>query len=77
VTRSFVVKIWLEEERGIWRGHITNVHSGERRYFEELSDILDFIAPYVEGMKTGRTRGLWRWLSARKRNTKSNRKHGG
>jgi hypothetical protein len=51
-THSFIVKIWLEEtaeEAGhdVWRGHITHVPSGERRYLNDLSAIAAFIAPYL------------------------------
>lgn len=52
-TQSFVVKVWLEETveetgRAKWRGHVTHVTSGERRYLESLSGIVDFIMPYLE-----------------------------
>ena len=52
-THSFVVKVWLEETveqagRATWRGHVTHVPSGERRYLEDLDDITAFIAPYLE-----------------------------
>lgn len=52
---SFIIKIWLEETveeagRAIWRGHITHVPSGERRYLKDLDDIAVFITPYLEGM---------------------------
>ena len=57
---SFIVKIWLEETveeagRAKWRGHITHVLSGERRYLERLPEICDFIKPYLErmGVKSG------------------------
>jgi hypothetical protein len=54
-TQSFIVKIWLEEtaaeaNRATWRGHITQVPSGERRYLENLDDIGIFILPYLEEM---------------------------
>ena len=54
-THSFIVKIWLEESaeeagRAKWRGYITHVSSGERRYLEDLNEILLFIAPYLEQM---------------------------
>jgi hypothetical protein len=54
-THSFIVKVWLEEtveEAGtaIWRGRVTHVPSGERRYITKLDDILAFIAPYLQGM---------------------------
>ncbi len=49
---SFVIKIWLEEmaeevDHAIWRGHITHVHSGVRRHFQDLDIIFDFIQPYL------------------------------
>jgi len=54
-THPFIVKIWLEETaeeagRATWRGHITHVPSGKRRYFEDLDDVAVFIEPYLEGM---------------------------
>lgn len=50
---SFIIKIWLEEPptqqgEALWRGHITHVPSGERRYFQTLEGILAFVAPYVK-----------------------------
>ncbi len=54
-THSFIVKIWLEEpavdnHRATWRGHITHVPSGERRYLKSLWQIVAFIAPYLIAM---------------------------
>jgi hypothetical protein len=69
-THSFIVKIWLEETaeeagRATWRGHITHVPSGKRRYLQNVDDIVTFIAPYLEGM--GVKLGIWwrvrRWLN--------------
>jgi len=66
----FIIKIWLEETaeeagRAMWRGHITHVPSGKRRYLKDLDDIVVFVAPYLEGM--GVQLGLlwWarRWLN--------------
>jgi hypothetical protein len=53
--QSFIVKVWVEERaaggvRGVWRGHITHVSSGKRRYLKNLGEIRDFIAPYLEAM---------------------------
>jgi hypothetical protein len=50
---SFIVKVWVEEpahgaDRPNWRGHVTHVPGGERRYLKDLGDIVDFIAPYLE-----------------------------
>lgn len=52
---SFIIKIWLEEtgeeaNEAVWRGHITHVPSGERRYLKDLDDIRVFIVPYLEAM---------------------------
>jgi hypothetical protein len=49
---SFIVKLWLEEageDAGVarWHGYVTHVPSGERRYLQELRDVLSFIRPYV------------------------------
>jgi hypothetical protein len=54
-THSFIVKIWLEETaeeagRATWRGHITHVPSGERRYLKKLDEITAFIRPYLQEM---------------------------
>ena len=54
-THVFVVKIWLEEgtENGgqaRWRGHITHLLDGERRYIQDLDEIIDFISLYLERM---------------------------
>jgi hypothetical protein len=53
--QTFILKIWLEETlqesgRAIWRGHITHVPSGERRYVQCLDDIVAFIMFYLEAM---------------------------
>jgi hypothetical protein len=58
----FVIRIWLEDSAegghgATWRGHITHVPSGERRYFDSLDDIASFVAPYLERM--GVKLGLW------------------
>ena len=54
-THSFIVKIWIEEpaenqHKGRWRGHITHVPGGERRYLESLSEIAAFMVPYLMSM---------------------------
>ncbi len=66
--QSFIVKIWVEEligeaNRSVWRGHITHVFSGRRRYLKNLDEIGDFIAPYLErwGVKLGMRWRMRRW----------------
>jgi hypothetical protein len=68
-THSFIIKIWRERVRvgsgmATWRGHITHVPGGERRYLKGFNDIADFIIPYVEaiGVKPGRYWRVRRWL---------------
>ena len=68
-TQSFIVKVWIEEtdeESGqvIWRGHITHVQGGERKYLKHMDDILEFIVPYLErmGVSLGLCRYLKHWI---------------
>lgn len=54
-THSFIVKVWLEDPvasvgQAAWRGRITHVPSGKRRYFRDLGDIAAFITPYLLDM---------------------------
>ena len=65
-THSFVIKFWLEElgeenGRGIWRGHITHVGSGNRQYLKALGEIADFIAFYL-GMRRSTRLQVMQWL---------------
>ena len=53
--QSFIVKVWCEndsEEGGkiIWRGHITHVPSGTRKYIRSLEEISNFIVPFLDKM---------------------------
>lgn len=66
---SFIIKLWIEkapERRGraVWRGQITHVPSGARRYLKDLSEITAFITPYLEtlGVRLGMWRRVRRWL---------------
>jgi hypothetical protein len=51
---SFIVKVWLEKDATnsgkTWRGHITHVPSGEKRYLKNLGEIAIFIEPYLRAM---------------------------
>jgi hypothetical protein len=49
---SFVLKVFIDEPTQAsgpcgWRGQITHVQSGEKRYLNDLYDICDFIQPYL------------------------------
>jgi hypothetical protein len=68
--QSFIVRVWVEERaegasRGVWRGHITHVPSGERRYLKSLDEIGDFVASYLKtmGVKPGIRWRMRRWLN--------------
>lgn len=64
-TQSFIVRIWREEDgHSTWRGHITHVPSGEKKYFQELSDITNFIKRYLDPANTGseKRKGIYGWL---------------
>ncbi|GAB4280622.1 MAG: hypothetical protein Kow0092_36230 [Deferrisomatales bacterium] len=45
----FIVRLWrepreIEGAEPLWRGVIEEVRSGQRRYFDELEEIVGFIA---------------------------------
>jgi hypothetical protein len=72
-THSFIIKIWREEisvetSHAVWRGHITHVPGGERRYLKSLDDIPTFITAYIEemGVKLTLRWRIKRWLKQRK-----------
>jgi hypothetical protein len=53
---SFVVHVWKEEapsqeHQAAWRGHITPVPDGKRRYFANISEIPDLIAAHLKLQK--------------------------
>jgi hypothetical protein len=66
---SFIIKLWIEkasERAGAasWRGYITHVPGGERRYLKDLSEITAFITPHLQalGVKVGMWGRVRRWL---------------
>jgi hypothetical protein len=68
-SHPFIVRIWLEDSAdeihpATWRGHITHVPSGERRYLHSLDDMACFVAPYLEslGIKLSRRWRFTRWM---------------
>jgi hypothetical protein len=51
-THAFIVRIWLEpreieDAAPEWRGVIQHTSSGERRSFNGLHEIEEFISPYL------------------------------
>jgi hypothetical protein len=71
-THSFVIKIWLEvtpteNKKPSWRGHITHIPSGERRYVTTLFCMIAFIIRYLKnmGIKFGHFWWIKDWLTSR------------
>lgn len=66
---SFVINIWFEQINPddpayLWRGRITHVASGKRRYLTQLNSISEFIHAYLPQQQSGftwwiRLRQLW------------------
>lgn len=53
--QSFIVRVWVEDPTqdtgpAAWRGHVTHVPSGKRRYLKDLADVVDFMRPYLKRM---------------------------
>jgi hypothetical protein len=53
VIHSFVVRVWLENaqtdpETDAWRGQITHIPGGERKYFNDLAEITAFIRLHLK-----------------------------
>lgn len=76
-THSFIIKLWLEDfdrkrKRLVWRGHITHVANGKRRYVQHMIQIISFIVPYLEEMGV-KVFLPWRfipWLQSRRASSK-------
>lgn len=71
--QSFVIKVWVEETieeagRVTWRGHITHVPSGTRRYVDDVNDITSFIRPYLRemGVEAGPLERVSTWLQRKR-----------
>ena len=52
--QSYIVRIWAEEPdqreaASSWRGHITNVPSGKRKYVQSVDDIRAFFEAELDG----------------------------
>jgi hypothetical protein len=50
---SFIIHAWREEssnklDQVIWRGYITPVPGGERRYFTDFNEITTFIVAHLK-----------------------------
>lgn len=50
---SFIVRLWPEKTvygdgLAVWRGHITHIPGGERRFITEIDDIPEFIQSHLK-----------------------------
>jgi len=50
--QTFIIKIWVEESASessdaVWRGHITKVMGGQRRYVKNLDEITSYFRAYI------------------------------
>ena len=70
---SFIVKVWIEEDddregHSTWYGLITRVPGGEQRYLRSLSEIENFIRPYLKaaGISFALGERLKTWLSSKR-----------
>jgi hypothetical protein len=53
---SFVVRVWREdpsneEDKEIWRGHITPIPDGTRFYFADFDEIPEFLRDYLKSIE--------------------------
>ena len=71
--QSFMIKLRFERDARTseepfpifrWHGYITHVYTGERRYVQNLDDIVIFIMSYLErnGVRLNTGWRLWRLL---------------
>jgi hypothetical protein len=81
-THSFLVRYWREQAvnqagQQVWRGHVTHVASGARRYIQHHSEVVPFIGAYLQPPDQAPTRrqrlGQWfrRLWPGRNRKTSS------
>jgi len=52
INQSFIIRIWIEvpaseTHPAVWRGHVTHVPTGARKYIGDLRQIAKIIAPYL------------------------------
>ncbi|GEM85761.1 hypothetical protein [Meiothermus granaticius] len=50
--KLFVIRVWLEptgEGGSVWRASATNTRTGERRYFQHPSELVQFLNASVGG----------------------------
>jgi hypothetical protein len=52
---AFVVKLWHEpgEQDGRWRGVVQSLDGERRRYFSDLSDVVEFVRASMKAEANG------------------------
>jgi len=45
---SFVIRLWKDDDRSHWRGHITHIQSRQGCYFLTLGQMEDFMSRFIE-----------------------------
>jgi hypothetical protein len=48
---SFVIRIWKDDDRSQWRGHITHIQSRQGGYFITLSQMEDFMSRFISSFQ--------------------------
>ena len=66
---SFIVKLWQEDDgtgESKWHGNITHVPDADRRYFQDVNDIVSFIKSYLASdagtVATSKKAGWLKWV---------------
>jgi len=50
---SFLIRLWREEGTQKWRAMAINPHTGERKGFADLRDLLDFLEQQTQTIASG------------------------
>jgi hypothetical protein len=59
VIHSFVIRIWFDDANQgagapVWRGQITHIPGGERRYFNDIAEIPILIGQHLNAQDNSR-----------------------
>jgi hypothetical protein len=49
-TATFIVRMWAEpvnEDQCEWRGQVEHLQTGEKRYFQQLDIVLEFVTSHI------------------------------
>lgn len=52
---SFVIRLWNDEDRRQWRGHITHIQSRQETYFLTFDQMVNFISGFFKTPETTRS----------------------